>query len=137
MVGVEEGDFLTEGGTVSTYYTEMMSSGKIRVSQSRPGHTDNDPISPDGSEDDATAPSLAGLVLKPGDKGTLLTIEFKALAVAEEALGIHNVRLQSSTDFDGLPDLDGDGVPDGVPDRISYSILVSDVLSQPISLPKR
>ena len=56
-------------------------------------------------------------LLAPGDIGALLTIQFKVLAVAEEPLGIHNVRLQSSQDYDKL---------DG-PDRISYSILVTDV----------
>ena len=120
VVGVSEGDFLTEAGNVSTYYTEKKSSGRIRVSQSRPGHIDNDPMSPDakdGMDDEATAPSPDGLVVAPGDIGALLTIQFKVLAVAEEPLGIHNVRLQSSQDYDKL---------DG-PDRISYSILVTDV----------
>ena len=62
VVGVSEGDFLTEAGNVSTYYTEKKSSGRIRVSQSRPGHIDNDPMSPDakdGMDDEATASSPA------------------------------------------------------------------------------
>lgn len=65
----------------------------------------------------ASAPSPQGIALAPGDKGTLLTITFKVLAVAEEPLGIHNVRLQSDQDDD----------EDGTLDRISYSILVTDV----------
>ena len=125
-VEVTEGDFLSSDGEPA-YYTEQMSSGRIRVSQSRPGHMDNAPMSPDADEDDATASSPGGIALAPGDVGTLLTVQFTLLAVAEEPLGIHNVRLQSSEDYDSLPDLDGDGVPDGVRDRISYSILVTDV----------
>ncbi len=116
VVEVTEGAFLGSDGE-PTYYTEQMSSGKIRVSQSRPGHVDNAPMSPDVDEDDATAPSPAGIALAPGDVGTLLTIQFTLLAVAEESLGIHNVRLQSSENFDQLDGLD----------RISYSILVTDV----------
>ena len=119
VVGVSEGDFLTEAGTVSTYYTEKMSSGRIRVSQSRLGHMDNDPMSPGGKEDEPTAaPPPDGIVLAPGDIGTLLTIQFKVLAVAKEALEIHNILLLSSEDTKD---------PDGTLDRISYSILVTDV----------
>ena len=127
VVSVTEGDLLMKDdpdaaeNTVSTHYIEQVSSGRIRASQSRPGHTDNDPMSPDakdGMDDEATASSPAGIELKPGDIGTLLTIQFEVLAVAEEPLGIHNVRLQSGRDHDKL----------GGPDRISYSILVTDVL---------
>ena len=98
VVGVSEGDFLTEAGTVSTYYTEKMSSGRISVSQARGGQT--------------------GIALAPGDKGTLLTITFKVLVLAEEGLQIHNILLLSSEDTKD---------PDGTLDRISYSILVTDV----------
>ena len=127
VVSVTEGDLLMKDdpdaaeNTVSTHYIEQVSSGRIRASQSRPGHTDNDPMSPDakdGMDDEATASSPAGIELKPGDIGTLLTITLEVLAVAEEPLGIHNVRLQSGRDHDKL----------GGPDRISYSILVTDVL---------
>ena len=126
VVSVTEGDLLMKDdpdaaeNTVSTHYIEQVSSGRIRASQSRLGHTDNDPMSPDakdGMDDEATASSPAGIELKPGDIGTLLTIQFEVLAVAEEPLGIHNVRLQSGRDHDKL----------GGPDRISYSILVTDV----------
>lgn len=77
----------------------MVSGGKISVSQARPG------VSP------------VGIALAPGEKKTLLTITFKVLAVSEEQLGLHNVKLQSSKD-------DND---DGTLDRISFSILVSDM----------
>ena len=106
VVDVTEGDLLMKNdpgaaeNTISTHYIEQLSSGRIRASQSRPGHTDNDPMSPDakdGMDDEATASSPAGIELDPGDIGTLLTIQFEVLAVAEEPLGIHNVRLQSST----------------------------------------
>ena len=96
VVEVVEGDFLTEGGTVSTGYAMMESRGKIAVSQSR---------------------SSPGIFLRPGDRGTLLTIGFELLAVAEEPLGLHNVRLGSGQDDN----------QDGILDRIVYSILVSDV----------
>ena len=126
VVKVTEGDFLKSGGKV-TYYTQNILPGSISVSQSLPGHTDKAPLTPDKDEDVAKLPKVAGTSLMPGKEGKLLTIEFKVLAVAEEALGIHNVRLQSSRDYDELPDLDGDGKPDGVPDRISYAILIKDV----------
>ena len=77
-------------------------------------------MSPGGKEDEPTAAPVSpdGIVLAPGDIGTLLTIQFKVLAVAEEALGIHNILLLSSADTKD---------PDGTLDRISYSILVTDV----------
>ena len=77
----------------------MVSAGKVSVSQARPGLT---PI---------------GISLAPGDKETLLTITFKVLAISEEQLGIHNIKLQSSEDDN----------EDGTLDRISFSILVSDM----------
>ena len=97
VVDVTEGDFLESDGT-DAVSAEMQSKGKISVSQARRYRP--------------------GIALAPGDKGTLLTITFKVLAVAEEPLGIHNVRLGSSKDDDG----------DGTLDRITYSILVKDVL---------
>ena len=96
VVEVVEGDFLTEGGTVSTGYAMMESRGKIAVSQSR---------------------SSPGIFLRPGDRGTLLTIGFELLAAAEEPLGLHNVRLGSGQDDN----------QDAILDRIVYSILASDV----------
>ena len=93
---IELGDVL---GTGAHSIGPMASAGKISVSQSRAGQ------------------SPLGVVLAPRTKKTLLTIEFEVLAVAEEALGIHNVRLQSSSDKNR----------DQTLDRISYSILVSDV----------
>ena len=115
VVGVEEGDFLESDG-VDARFVAMQSKGKISVSQARAGQMKNTepPPKPDMV---AHSPSPAGIALAPGDKGTLLTITFKLLAVAEEALGIHNVRLQS----------DQDDNEDGTLDRISYSILVTDV----------
>ncbi len=77
----------------------MVSAGKIRVSQARPG------LSP------------VGISLAPDDKKTLLTIMFTVLAVSEEQLGLHNVKLQSSEDDN----------EDGTLDRISFSILVSNM----------
>ena len=112
VVDVTPGDFLTEGGTASTHYTEMLSSGKISASEARAGLTAPPPPA------SAQAPSPKGIALAPGDKEVLLTIQFNVLAFAEEALGIHNVQLQSCyTDKDG----------NERNDRISYSILVSDV----------
>ena len=93
---IELGDAL---GADAHSIPPMVSTGRISVSQSRAG-----------------MPPL-GTALVPGETKTLLTIEFEVLAVAEEALGIHNVRLQSDTDDN----------EDGTLDRISYSILVSDV----------
>ena len=100
VVSVTESDFLSSDGK-PTYYTEDTNSpGKIRVSQAR-----------------SSPPPLPGIFLRPGDKGTLLTIVFEVLEIAEEPLGIHNVRLQSSPNEDGTLD------------RLSYSIMVTDVLS--------
>ena len=55
---------------------------------------------------------------------TLLTIEFKVLEYAEEALGIHNVLILTNSDTDPEPDTAEDK---RTPDRISYAILVKDV----------
>ena len=114
VVDVTEGDFLESDG-VDAVYAEMIKPGKISVSQARAGQMANASPPPPNV---AKAPSPSGISLAPGDKGTLLTITFRVLAVAEEALGIHNVRLQSDQDDD----------EDGILDRISYSILVSDVI---------
>lgn len=57
-----------------------------------------------------------GIPIAYGEEKTLLTIKFRVLAVSEEQLGLHNVKLQSSKDENG----------DGTLDRISFSILVSD-----------
>ena len=111
---VTEGDFLESDG-VDAVYAEMIGPGRISVSQARAGQMTNPSPPPPNV---AKAPSPAGISLAPGEKGELLTITFKVLAVAEEALGLHNVRLQSDQDDD----------EDGTLDRISYSILVSDVI---------
>ena len=114
VVGVTEGDFLGSDGE-DAVYANMISSGKISVSQARAGQMANASPPPANV---AKAPSPAGIALAPGEEGELLTITFKVLAVAEETLGLHNVRLQSDQDDD----------EDGTSDRISYSILVSDVI---------
>ena len=106
MDGVTEGDFLEKNGDDALFISNT-SRGRISVSQALAGHTANV----------ATMPSPSGISLAPGDQGTLLTIEFKVLAFAEEALGIHNILLQSDQDED----------KDGTPDRISYAIIVKDV----------
>ena len=114
VVSVTEGDFLESDGE-DAVYAAMTSPGKISVSQARAGQMANATPPPANV---AKAPSPGGIALAAGDKGTLLTVEFKVLAFAEEALGIHNVQLQSCyTDKDG----------NKRNDRISYSILVSDV----------
>ena len=59
----------------------------------------------------------SGVQLDSGTSKTLLTIEFKVLAYAEEALGLHNVRILSSSDTD----------KDGTLDRVSYAIMIKDV----------
>ena len=113
VVDVTEGDFLESDGE-DAVYAAMQGAGKISVSQARAGQMANTSPPPANV---ASAPSPAGIALAPGDKGTLLTITFKVLAVAEETLGLHNIRLQS----------DQDDNEDGTLDRISYSILVTDV----------
>ena len=113
VVEVTEGDFLEKDGE-DAVYAEMIRPGKISVSQARAGQMANAAPPPANV---ASADSPAGIALAPGDKGTLLTIQFRVLAVAEEALGIHNVQLQSDEDFD----------ENGTPDRLSYSIKVLDV----------
>ena len=95
---IEFGDVLGAG---AHSIGPIVSSGKISVSQARAGQT---PL---------------GVAIPPNTRNkTLLTITFEVLAVAEEPLGIHNVRLQSTSDKHNK---------DGTLDRISYSILVSDV----------
>ena len=121
VVDVTEGDFLESDGE-DAVYAEMVSSGKISVSQARAEQMANPSPPPDNvaSPHVADPHSPKGIALAPGEKGTLLTITFRVLAVAEETLGIHNVRLQSDED---------DTEPlNGILDRISYSILVSDVI---------
>ena len=118
VVDVTEGNFLEKDGEDALYTEkiEKVSSdiARICVSQARPGQMPNTDPPPANV---AKAPSPAGISLAPGDKGELLTIRFKVLAVAEETLGIHNVRLQSSEDKD----------KNGTPDRISYAIKILDV----------
>ena len=116
VVSVEEGDFLESDGADAffAFVGPPKSPGRISASQARAGQMANaDAALPNVAE----APSPAGIALAPNGKGTLLTVTFRVLAVSEEALGIHNVKLQSDEDDD----------EDGSPDRISYSILVTDV----------
>ena len=95
VVAATEGDFLKSDGQ-KTRYTQEILPDRIRVSQAR------------------EALASAGISLFPGDKGELVTITFRVLAVVEDTLGIHNVQLQSSEDFDR----------NGHRDRLEYSILV-------------
>ena len=128
VVDVTEGDFLKEKGTVMTFYTEVLSPGRISVSQARPKLGDASTPPPPKSDDhdhpySSESGQINGIVLDPTDEGTLLTIQFKLLAVSEEVLGIHNVKLQSNENYDKLPNPG----PNGAPDRISYSIKVLSV----------
>ena len=114
VVDVTEGDFLESDG-VDAVYAEMIGSGRISVSQARAGQMANTTPPPANV---ASAPSPEGISLAPGKTGKLLTIRLRVLAVAEEALGIHNVQLQSCyTDKNG----------NKMTDRISYAIKVKDV----------
>ena len=62
--------------------------------------------------------TTSGVALDKGESKTLLTIEFKVLEYAEEALGIHNVLILTNSDTNN---------DKRTPDRISYAILVKDV----------
>ena len=106
VVSVIEGDFLESNGDDALFIANQ-SRGRISTGQALAGQTGGV----------ATMPSPNGISLAPGDSEALLTIEFRLLAYAEEALGIHNTLLQSDFDHD----------EDGIPDRISYSIMVKDV----------
>ena len=112
VVSVTEGTFLEKDG-VDALWNINTGTGVINVVQARIGQAPN-PNPPPANV--AKAPSPAGISLSPDEKGDLLTIRFRVLAVAEETLGIHNVRLQSSKDED----------KDGTPDRISYAIKILD-----------
>jgi hypothetical protein len=102
------GNFLESDGAKSYIYPQTPTAellaesiARIRVSQVR---MDTDPHPP-------------GLGLVPGEEGTLVTIKFKVLAVAEEVLGIHNVQLISCDEDNGIK----------VSERISYAIKIKDV----------
>lgn len=112
VVNVTEGTFLENDG-VDAFWHANIGTGVISVSQARVGQAPNTDPPPANV---AKAPSPDGISLSPSEKGNLLTIRFRVLAVAEETLGIHNVRLQSSKDQD----------KDGTPDRISYAIKILD-----------
>ena len=121
VVNVTEGTFLEKDG-VDAFWEPTIGTGVINVVQARIGQEANSNPPPDNV---AKAPSPAGISLAPNDPpGKLLSIRFRVLAVAEETLGIHNVRLQSSQ----REDRNGDGRPDvnGKPLRISYAIKVLD-----------
>ena len=81
LVSVTEGDFLEEGG-VDALFVATPGSGKISAYQARIGRM------PDGT---LTAP-VAGVT----GSGLLLTVEFKLLEFAEEALGLSNIQLSNS-----------------------------------------
>ena len=79
---------------------------------------------------DTTTPNAGVTLPKKIDNSdqhskTLLTIEFKVLEYAEEALGIHNVLILTNSDTD--PEVDDTAEDKRTPDRISYAILVKDV----------
>ena len=87
VVGVTEGDFLEGGGLDAFFYDNA--NGTIQLSQTRIDRTY------DATTGDAVLAPLGQDGGSNGD-GTLVTIEFKLLEFAEEALGLHNVQLSNS-----------------------------------------
>ena len=90
FVDATEGDFLEEGGVDALFMASNSASkgmGTIKAHQARIGATDltTDP-------DTLTAP-VAGVT----GSGLLMTVEFKLLEFAEEALGLSNIQLSDSS----------------------------------------
>ena len=91
FVGATEGDFLESGGVDALFMAFMASGseGKISAHQARIGReTDNAAVPP---VETLTAP-MAGVT----GSGLLMTVEFKLLEFAEEALGLSNIQLSNS-----------------------------------------
>ena len=85
FVGATEGDFLESDG-VDALFMASGSAGKISAYQARIGRT----------TDVTGAEALTAPVAGVTGSGLLMTVEFKLLEFAEEALGLSNIQLSNS-----------------------------------------
>ena len=92
FVGATEGDFLVNGedgiadpGADTIFMASAAGSGTIKAYQARIGRTTVDTVA-------TLTPPVAGVT----GSGLLMTVEFKLLEFAEEALGLNNIQLSNS-----------------------------------------
>ncbi|MDE0427249.1 MAG: T9SS type A sorting domain-containing protein [Candidatus Poribacteria bacterium] len=85
LVSVTEGDFLEEGGIDALFMADTRTRGKIKAYQARIGRQTTDGV-------ETLTPAVPGVT----GSGLLLTVEFKLLEFAEEALGLSNIQLSDS-----------------------------------------
>ena len=113
FVGATEGDFLGSG--VDALFMASGGNGRISAHQARIGReTDNTAVPP---VETLTAP-VAGVT----GSGLLMTVEFKLLEFAEEALGLSNIQL-SNSQRTATTDVQSQA------SRVSYHIVVNPIVA--------
>ena len=111
LVSVTEGDFLEDANTpdpsddVDAVFMYSTSGGKISAYQARVGRQTDETVAP-------PIETLTSHVRGVTGSGLLLTVEFKLLEFAEEALGLSNIQLSNSNG-----------------DRVSYHTVVNPVVA--------
>ena len=87
FVGATEGDFLESDGVNALFMAAPDKSGMIKAHQARIGRTT------DGTGAEVPTAPVEGVT----GSGLLMTVEFKLLEFAEEALGLSNIQLSDSS----------------------------------------
>ena len=118
FMGATEGDFLQGGvgaGTVFTHSTD--NNGMVKAYQARIGETTDATVAP--AVTTLTAP-VAGVT----GSGLLMTVEFKLLEFAEEALGLNNIQISNSQS-------PGTDITDAASQasRVSYHVVVNPIVA--------
>ena len=114
FVSATEGDFLESGG-VDALFMASGGNGTITAHQARIGRTTDNTVAP--PVETLTTP-VAGVT----GSGLLMTVEFKLLEFAEEALGLSNIQLSNSQ-------LSATTDPQSQASRVSYHVVVNPVVA--------
>ena len=110
FVGATEGDFLESDGVDALFMT-VPAGGMIKAHQARIGRT----------TDVTGAEALTAPVAGVTGSGLLMTVEFKLLEFAEEALGLSNIQL-SDSQLTATTDVESQA------SRVSYHVVVNPIV---------
>ena len=111
FVGATEGDFLESDGVDALFMDAPVGRGMIKAHQARIGRT----------TDVTGAEALTAPVAGVTGSGLLMTVEFKLLEFAEEALGLSNIQL-SDSQLTATTDVGSQA------SRVSYHVVVNPIV---------
>ena len=112
FVGATEGDFLESDGVDALFMAAPAGRGMIKVHQARIGRT----------TDVTGAETLTAPVAGVTGGGLLMTVEFKLMEFAEEALGLSNIQL-SDSQLTAATDVESQA------SRVSYHVVVNPIVA--------